>query len=107
MTTECHSDIESLIADEIAKWEAEASVASESERIKIHGAVSLLSVLAGIPKQITAEFLRNEYKYYKERAEHPCTKDRELAIINQNRAVKSCEAIVRLGKRVVELDKAK
>lgn len=101
-------EVKEIIAEEIALWtEKHKAEPDAKEKIKIHGAISLLMVLAGIPGQITREFLINEYNYYKRRAENAEIRDRELDLIARNRAVKSCEAIVSLGKRIVELDKQK
>ena len=97
-----------IIADEISIWAGRHKAEPNGkEKIKIHGAICTLMVFSGIPSQITREFLLQEHKFYKERAENGETKDRELDLIARNRAVKSCEAIVSLGKRIVELDKQK
>ena len=97
--------VKEIIAEEISLWtERHKAEPDGKEKIKIHGAISLLMVLSGIPNQITREFLLQEYKYYKRRAENAEIKDRELDLIARNRAVKSCEMLVSLGKKIAELE---
>ena len=96
--------VKAILSDEISYWQKRKAEAVGDEVVKIRGAIEFLMMKSGKPETITAEALREEFKLQKVRAGTAEFKDREFDLIARNRAVKICEAVIRLGKIIVSLD---
>lgn len=97
-------EIITIIAEEIASWKQKEFEADDSEKYKYHGAMCELMRLSGRPDQITTEYLREQWKESRRRSKVSEIENRELDLIARNRAVKACDAIAVLAKRISALD---
>lgn len=96
-------EIKSIIAENITYWQKKAD--DSEEGYKHHGAVCELMHLSGKPELITPEYLREQWKEKKKRANTSEFENRTFDLMARNRAVKACDAIAALGRQIVELDK--
>jgi len=100
-------ETKNIIAAELGYWTRKREDEKDlDEKIKLHGACCEIMMYAGFPDKITADYLRGRYKIRKARADSPDLPDRALDLVARNRAVKACAAIIKLGKKINELEVA-
>ena len=98
-------NIINMIAEELGRWMVKHDEAIGEEKYIVHGAVQCLVNLSGKPGLITREYLLKQFNEHKGRRDRDEIADRHWELKAKNRAGKACEAIISLGKRIVELDK--
>lgn len=97
--------MEQLINSELDYWRKKKRESTGEESVKIDGAIAEL--LHYEPENVNRDYLAKRYKRKLKRSKTPRLKNRALDLIARNRAVKACESIARLGRKVSELDKTK
>lgn len=95
-----------IFSDEMAYWIGKAEEEKDMEqKTVLYGSVKYLIFLSSNPSSVTRDRLISDLNYYRTRAKTCVNTNREADELNRKMASMTVEAVIKLGKRIAELDK--